>query len=300
MASPTPLRRELLIALSVLFASGILVASVGLALILPTVESPLETVLYILTVLIAELGVIFLFGRVALGRALFKPLDRLVADVETMANGAYEPRVRPAPTLELQAVADSVNAMAERLIHDQKALAENVASLDETNRALVEARAQVVRAARLASTGTLASGIAHELGNPLGALLAYVDVARGRAETGGDDGELLDSIREEAIRIDRIIRSLLDVARSKDTESGPQHPWPVVERVKDLLEAQGRLEGVDGRPAGRCGVGGDTRPANLAGERCGHERDDHHAQGLAGVAHLVSDPVGHGRARHDE
>ena len=103
----------------------------------------------------------------------------------TMASGAYEHRVRPAPTLELQAVADSVNAMAERLIQDQNALAENVASLDETNKALVEARAQVVRAARLASTGTLASGIAHELGNPLGALLAYVDVARSRADGRG-------------------------------------------------------------------------------------------------------------------
>jgi C4-dicarboxylate-specific signal transduction histidine kinase len=134
--------------------------------------------------------------------------------------------------------------MAERLIEDQRSLAENVASLDRTNRALVEARAQVVRAARLASTGTLASGIAHELGNPLGALLAYVDVARSRALTDGGDTELLDSVREEALRIDRIIRSLLDFARSKETDSGPQQAWPVVERVRDLLETQGRLEKV--------------------------------------------------------
>jgi len=245
MAPPTPLRRELLVAFGVLFGGGILVASVGLALILPTLDSPGEAAFFILTILLAELGVIFLFGRITLGRALFNPMDRLVDDVETMATGAYEHRVRPAPTLELQAVADSVNAMAGRLIQDQRSLAKNVESLDETNKALVEARAQVVRAARLASTGTLASGIAHELGNPLGALLAYVDVARSRAESAGGNTELLDSIREEAIRIDRIIRSLLDFARSKETESGPQNAWPVVDRVKDLLEAQGRLEGVD-------------------------------------------------------
>jgi len=216
-----------------------------LALILPTLGSPGEAALFILVILLAELGVIFVFARITLGRALFTPMDRLVDDVETMATGAYEHRVRPAPTLELQAVADSVNAMADRLIQDQETLAENVASLDETNQALVEARAQVVRAARLASTGTLASGIAHELGNPLGALLAYVDVARSRAESDGRETELLDSVREEAIRIDRIIRSLLDFARSKETGSGPQDPWPVVERVKDLLEAQGRLETVE-------------------------------------------------------
>ncbi len=247
MAIKTPLRRQLLFAFGILFGGGILVASVSLALALPELNTTGEVTAYILVLLLAELAVIFIIGRLTLGRTLFKPMDGLVDDVRTMASGAFEHRVRPAPTLELQAVADSVNAMAERLIHDQKALAGNITSLDETNKALIEARAQVVRAARLASTGTLASGIAHELGNPLGALLAYVDVARSRATAVGQETELLDSIREEAIRIDRIIRSLLDFARSKEADSGPHPAWPVVERVRDLLMAQGRLEGVDSR-----------------------------------------------------
>jgi C4-dicarboxylate-specific signal transduction histidine kinase len=247
MAEKTPLRRQLLFAFGILFGGGIFVASVGLALALPSLDTPREVALYLAVLLAAELVVIFFIGRLTLGRALFEPIDGLVDDVRTMASGGYEHRVRPAPTQEIQAVADSVNAMAERLIQDQHALAENVASLDDTNKALVEARAQVVRAARLASTGTLASGIAHELGNPLGALLAYVDVARSRAEANGEDTELLDSMREEAIRIDRIIRSLLDFARSKEAGPGPLDCWPVVERVRDLLKAQGRLEGVDCR-----------------------------------------------------
>ena len=245
MAPPSPLRRELLFAFLILFGGGILIASVGLVLILPTLDSPREAAFYLLTLLLGELAVIFFFGRLTLGRTLLQPMDRLVEDVEAIAGGDFEYRIRPVATKELQAVADSVNAMAERLIHEQRSLAENVRSLDETNQALVEARAQVVRAARLASTGTLASGIAHELGNPLGALLAYVDVARSRADGEGRDTDLLDSIREEALRIDRIIRSLLDFARSRDTEPGPQDAWRVVERVRDLLETQGRLDGVD-------------------------------------------------------
>jgi C4-dicarboxylate-specific signal transduction histidine kinase len=247
MAQKTPLRRQLLFAFGILFGGGIFLASVGLALALPTLDTPGEVGGYVLVLLLAELTVIFVIGRFTLGRTLFKPLDGLVDDVRIMALGAFEHRVRPAPTEELQAVADSVNAMAERMIRDQNTLAANVASLDETNRALVEARAQVVRAARLASTGTLASGIAHELGNPLGALIAYVDVARSRAEAEGGDTELLNSVREEAIRIDRIIRSLLDFARSKESDPGPLSAWPVVERVRELLTAQGRLEGVDCR-----------------------------------------------------
>lgn len=245
MGQPTSLRREVLVAFGVLFAGGILLASFGVATLLPLLDSPAEAVPYILTLLLADLAIIFLFGWITLGKSLLQPMDRLVQDVQTIASGSYAHRIRPLPARELQAVADSVNAMAEYLIQGQESLADNVRSLDETNLALVEARAQVVRAARLASTGTLASGIAHELGNPLGALMAYVDVARSRAEAGGGDTELLDSVREEAVRIDRIIRSLLDFARSKEGATALHDPWPVIQRVRELLEAQGKLEGVD-------------------------------------------------------
>jgi signal transduction histidine kinase len=245
MASTTPLRRELLIAFGVLFAGGILVAAMGMAFLLPLMDSALEAFLYILSLLLGDLLVVAFFGRILIGKALLEPMDRLVEDVRTIAAGSFESRIQPPGARELQSVADSVNALAERLIQDQESLAANVRSLDKTNQALVEARAQVVRAARMASTGTLASGIAHELGNPLGALLAYVDVARSRAQGEGQDTELLDSIREEAIRIDRIIRSLLDFARSREGEIAPQDVLPIIWRVKDLLEAQGRLEGIE-------------------------------------------------------
>jgi len=245
MALPSPLRRELMVAFGVLFAGGILVAAMGMAFLLPRMDSALEAVVYILTLLLCDLLVVFVFGRIILGRTLLRPMDRLLDDVRTIASGAFGHRIRPVPTRELQSVADSVNALAERLIQGQESLAENVRSLDETNKALVKARAQVIRAARLASAGTLASGIAHELGNPLGALLAYVDVARSRARAEGEDTDLLESVREEALRIDRIIRSLLDFARSREGESAPHQVAPVVMRVKELLEAQGRLDGVD-------------------------------------------------------
>ncbi len=245
MAAPTPLRRELLAAFGLLFGGGLILAAVGIAAALPLLASPGQVAFYVLILLLADLAVIFFFGRLVLGRTLLEPLDRLVEDVQAIASGPTGHRIRPLGSRELQVVADSVNALAERLIRDQQALAENVRSLDATNLALVEARAQVVRAARLASTGTLASGIAHELGNPLAAILAYADVAISRGEAEGMDTELVAAVRHEAMRMDRIIRSLLNFARSRETDVHPQDPWPVVERVRDLLEAQGRLAGLD-------------------------------------------------------
>ncbi len=245
MAAINPLRRELIVAFGVLFTAGILIAALGMAFLLPYMDSVAKAAVYLLALLLGDFLVVFVFGRFLLGNALFKPMDRLVEDVRKIASGALGHRVQDPGAQELQSLAESVNALAERLIKDQESLAANVRSLDETNQALVEARAQVIRAARMASTGTLASGIAHELGNPLGALVAFVDVARARAGAEDRETDLLDSIREEAMRIDRIIRSLLDFARVREREPESEDLGPVVWRVKELLEAQGRLEGVD-------------------------------------------------------
>lgn len=244
MASPTPLRRELLTAFSVLFAGAVLLASAGLAFLLPALTTPGEAILAVATLVAAVLGGLFLFGGVMIGRALVRPLDRLGAEVRAIADGEWSARVTPFEIVELEDVRDSVNAMADRLIADQMLLAENVASLERTNRELVEARDQVVHAARLASVGTLAAGIAHEVGNPLGAIMAYVDVARKRTADAGGDTDLLDSIRDEARRIDGIVRGLLDHARPKREAMGPTAAGEVIHRVRDLLENQGRLDGV--------------------------------------------------------
>jgi two-component system NtrC family sensor kinase len=120
-----------------------------------------------------------------------------------------------------------------------------VQSLERTNLELVEARNQVIRAARLASVGTLAAGIAHEVGNPLGAIIGFIDVAIGRARRDGQDVALLEAIREEARRIDRIVRSLLDYARPRNREPELVAPTQVVERVRELLSAQGKFDQVD-------------------------------------------------------
>jgi C4-dicarboxylate-specific signal transduction histidine kinase len=193
---------------------------------------------------VADLAVLFWFGHRLLRDRFVRPMEGLTAAVGRIAAGDYEHRAVGAESLELRALETGVNAMADRLIHDQGNLARNIESLERTNAELVEARDQVFQSARLASVGTLAAGIAHEVGNPLGAIIAYVDVARARAGGGGEQVELLDSIRDEARRIDRIVRSLLDYARPRFDEAASLHPLPVIERVRELLEAQGKLDEV--------------------------------------------------------
>lgn len=247
MRSSTPLRRDLLLSFGIVFAGAILLATVGLFLVLPLLETPAETTMFIGFLILGNLAILFVFGRGLVKRTLLDPIDRLVGDARQMAAGDYQHRMADMDSREFQAVSESVNALADRLIEDRALLAENVVSLEQTNEELVRVRNQMVQAARLASVGTLAAGIAHEVGNPLGAVLAYVDVALSRARQNGDDTEVLESVRSEALRIDRIIRGLLDYARPQAGEATSVSPSSVAERVREILASQGRLDRVEHR-----------------------------------------------------
>jgi C4-dicarboxylate-specific signal transduction histidine kinase len=182
-------------------------------------------------------------------------LQELALELRRLAEGGeplaldpaiHHPRSRDAESdAAIRDVVDAAHAVAGRAAADRRLLAENIESLERTNRELRLARDQVIRSARLASAGTLAAGIAHEVGNPLGAIMGFVDVARARRKTEGGDTEILDAIRGEAVRIDRIVRGLLDYARPSSETAEPRSARDIVERVRNLLEQQGKLTTVD-------------------------------------------------------
>lgn len=220
---------------------------VSLSVVLPLMRSPGEATVFIFVIVAVDLSILLTFGAWMLKKRLLEPVEALVQGVKRITDGDYRHRLELPDGLELRSISEGVNVMADRLISDQQALAYNVESLDDTNRQLVEARNEVIQAARLASVGTLAAGIAHEVGNPLAAIIAYVDVAVRRREASGEDPELLLSIRSEAQRIDAIVRGLLDFARPKLEEVAAIQVTEVVGRVKELLTNQGRLTRVDDR-----------------------------------------------------
>ena len=237
--------RRLLVRLALLFAVAQLIGAAAVLFALPEFPTQGVGTLVLALLGLADLALLAVFAGWITRSSIDGPMVRLAADVHRIADGDYHYRVSDPHREDLQSMRDGVNRLADRLIADQKLLAENVRSLEETNRELLSMRDQMVHSARLASVGTLAAGIAHEVGNPLGAITGFIDVAKARAEKAGEDTDLLSSIRAEANRIDRIVRGLLDYARPAAVDVRPAEAANVLAGVRELLESQGKLEGVE-------------------------------------------------------
>jgi len=232
------LRGELLFNLGFLTAAALLLAystEAVLSLILPGSA-------WVLGALVAfDLLVFVVLGNYLIGRLVVSPLSEAVAVAEAIADGDYGRRAAGADTHEMAALAAALNRMTDQLLDNQHKLAQNVDSLDRTNRILLATQRDLVQAEKMAGLGRLAAGVAHEVGNPLGALLGYAAVLRRR----GVDPELLAGVEREARRIDTIVRGLLDYSRPAKATREPVDVNESVRRVLHLLEGQGTLAGVE-------------------------------------------------------
>lgn len=243
MKSTPTLRQELITALAVVFTGALAVGITVAVLLLPYFETPFSAVLFLAGLIVADVAIFAFFGRYLVQHRVLAPLERMIRGVEAIAAGEYDHELPGGETVEMRRVSDAVRRMADHLFAHQEQLAANVRSLEATNRQLTEARNELIRAANMASVGRLSAGIAHEIGNPLGAIMGYLGlVKRGSNEK---HRALLESAEDEAQRIDRIVRGLLDFARPREVKSRAIDVNEVVDSTLELVATQGKLNGVE-------------------------------------------------------
>ena len=216
------LRTELLINFAVLAVAALVFAVTTVMLIYSEVD-PQRGALYIGLLVAADVIVVVAVGAFQIHRLIVRPLHETAQAAEAIAAGDLRRRVPSHESLEINQLAESVNRMTERLLEEQ---------------------AQLVRAEKLASVGRLAAGIAHEIGNPLGALNGYSHILRGHVTANPQALDAVAGFDRETARIDRIVRGLLDYARPRRPTPLPIDVNESLRHVVDLLSAQGVLRRV--------------------------------------------------------
>lgn len=91
---------------------------------------------------------------------------------------------------------------------------------------------QLIHTQKMESIGTLAAGIAHEVGNPLASISALVQVAQ-RSTDDPFVNEKLSLVKSQITRISKIIRDLVDFSRPSNYEL---HLTNINESVKEAVE----------------------------------------------------------------
>ncbi|RLA97069.1 MAG: hypothetical protein DRG83_16495, partial [Deltaproteobacteria bacterium] len=196
---------------------------------------------YILVNAIVLLG----FGLYIFHRRVIGPINKMVESVATIREGDRLPLFEETRDNELGRLSRAINIMLQRLEENKKELKETIKSLEEANRNLNKVQKELIHSEKMASVGRLASGVAHEIGNPLGIILGYLEILKTGAADESEKDDLLRRMEDELLRIRGIITRLLDFARPGRGEKVVTNLHELISEICSLVSHQCSKKNID-------------------------------------------------------
>ncbi len=118
--------------------------------------------------------------------------------------------------------------------------------LKQANERLRRAQQQLVQAEKLEAVGRMASGIAHEVKNPLAIILQTVNYLESEVPAGDEKKqEALSVVKQNVKRADSIVRALLDFSRTSAMNMKPEKIDNAIDRALTLVEHEFRLKKIN-------------------------------------------------------
>ena len=169
-------------------------------------------------------------------RRWLQAFDHLDDTAKRVSRGDLSPlQTTPMPTAEMHRLQETVASMITNL---QKARTSIAAQVDDERRMREELQSlqqQVIRQERLAAIGVLVSGVAHELNNPLQAILGFAELLQMQKDMPAGARSDLTLIQKESARASAIIRNLSRFGRQM-SEPSPVRFRDVVASVLELRQ----------------------------------------------------------------
>ncbi len=224
-------------------ASGIII-NIFFGLILsPVILSRLssDNILYFLIISLIVSGSVSFFLAFFI---IIKPLNIITA---RMRESIYsEPSLFTSIDTELLRSVETTDTLKNlflilsRLV---KQLSGEKKSLEHALSELQQAQEKLIQSQKLSILGQFATGIAHEIGNPLAALLGCVSVIK-NSQLSDRDADLVVRIENELKRIDAIIHDLLQIARPSQIIINEYSSYDIFQEVIEFVQFQNGFQNI--------------------------------------------------------
>jgi two-component system NtrC family sensor kinase len=222
-----------------LFLKNDVVAGVGILLKLDdTCKGLRNTQRVLLTYIIINTFILTLIGCYRLMRLIVKPMYRIIKRAEEYKDEEEWFLLSNKGESEFNKLDKALNRMLRRISDDKRKLHSTIQSLEETNCELKKAQNDMIRAEKFATVGRLSSAMAHEIGNPIGIVLGYLELLKQEEISEKEKKEFIDRAENEINRINIIIKQLLDFSRPSDGGFKAVSVHEIVKDVADVLKLQ--------------------------------------------------------------
>lgn len=198
----------------------------------------------VLLYIILDTLILALAGMVLLSRIVVRPIGKLLKMTEEYRGGDFLVPLEAVSGSEIRRLSRSLSNMIKRLEENKDDLKEHIASLEQANEELRQAQDEIIRSEKLASVGRLAAGVAHEIGNPIGIILGYLDLVARKDISEEERADIIQRVESEVTRISLIIRTLLDFSRASDNRPKRLSVHELIQGTIDILEPQSIMEDV--------------------------------------------------------
>jgi len=204
--------------------------------------------------------ILILFGLFFFRRVISLPLETIRNIVLEIGRGNLEKKVNIRSNDEIGDLADSFNKMTDdlkRLIQKEKELTtiaemavdvekKRTVELKRTYNKLQMTQEQLIQAEKLNAVGLLASGVAHEVRNPLGIIIQGVNYLEEKITTKEEDVlEVLAMLKDSVKRADKIINALLDFSRAASLNLQPEDINSILENSLNLVKNQFKFDNIE-------------------------------------------------------
>jgi signal transduction histidine kinase len=165
-------------------------------------------------------------------RLISQPVSSVVEQMQHVQAGDLTARAEARRQDEIGELERGFNVMVE--------------SLDTAKRELHESHEkQIQQASKLASIGELASGIAHEIRNPLAGIGAAVSVLADNSTGNEQYAEVAGEIKQQVNRLNTTLRELLDFARQREPEITPCHVCDLIRPMLALIRPDAQKQHIE-------------------------------------------------------